>query len=52
MGREATAMEIIGLHGLEAGHLHHTDGAEGVGPALSLEDPEGNNIERKGPPQG
>lgn len=39
-------------HGLEAGPLHHSYGAEGVGPALYLEDPEGNSIELKGPPQG
>ena len=39
-------------HGLEAGPLHHTYGAEGVGPALYLDDPEGNSIELKGPPQG
>ncbi|MCP9929954.1 VOC family protein [Cyanobium sp. AMD-g] len=38
-------------HGLEAGPLHHSYGAEGVGPALYLEDPEGNSIELKGPPQ-
>jgi glyoxylase I family protein len=37
--------------GIEAGPLHHTFGAEGVGPALYLQDPEGNSIELKGPPQ-
>ncbi len=38
--------------GIEAGPLHHTYGAEGVGPALYLEDPEGNSIELKGPGSG
>ncbi len=36
-------------HGLEVGPLHHSYGAEGDGPALYLEDPEGNSIEIKGP---
>ena len=38
-------------HGLPDGPLHHTYGAEGVGPALYLEDPEGNSLELKGPPE-
>jgi catechol 2,3-dioxygenase-like lactoylglutathione lyase family enzyme len=38
-------------HGLQIGPLHHTFGAEGVGPALYLKDPEGNSIELKGPSQ-
>ncbi|MEA5442448.1 VOC family protein [Cyanobium gracile] len=38
-------------HGLQTGPLHHTYGAEGIGPALYLEDPEGNSIELKGPCQ-
>lgn len=45
-------MENLGRHGVVAGPLHHSDGAEGVGPALYLEDPEGNSVERKGLPQG
>lgn len=35
-------------HGIDAGPLHHTYGAAGDGPALYLEDPEGNSIELKG----
>jgi catechol 2,3-dioxygenase-like lactoylglutathione lyase family enzyme len=39
-------------HGIDAGPVHHNYGAEGYGPALYLEDPEGNSVELKGPPQG
>ncbi len=37
---------------IDPGPLHHTYGAEGVGPALYLQDPEGNSIELKGPSAG
>jgi catechol 2,3-dioxygenase-like lactoylglutathione lyase family enzyme len=46
---EAPLRAHLGRQGIEAGPLHHTFGAEGVGPALYLEDPEGNSIEIKGP---
>jgi catechol 2,3-dioxygenase-like lactoylglutathione lyase family enzyme len=36
-------------HGIEAGPLQHNYGAEGHGPSLYLEDPEGNVVELKGP---
>jgi glyoxylase I family protein len=36
-------------HGIEAGELKRRYGAEGTGPSLYLEDPEGNTIELKGP---
>jgi catechol 2,3-dioxygenase-like lactoylglutathione lyase family enzyme len=38
-------------HGIDVGALHHNFGAEGYGPAFYLEDPEGNSVELKGPPQ-
>jgi catechol 2,3-dioxygenase-like lactoylglutathione lyase family enzyme len=38
-------------HGIEVGPVHHNYGAEGEGPAFYLEDPEGNSVELKGPPQ-
>jgi catechol 2,3-dioxygenase-like lactoylglutathione lyase family enzyme len=38
-------------HGIDVGTLHHNFGAEGYGPAFYLEDPEGNSVELKGPPQ-
>ncbi|MEX2629143.1 MAG: VOC family protein [Tistlia sp.] len=37
-------------HGLEPGEVVSRYGAEGEGPSLYLEDPEGNSIELKGPP--
>ncbi len=37
-------------HGMTIGPVHHNYGAEGFGPALYLEDPEGNSVELKGPP--
>lgn len=38
-------------HGIKVGPVHHNYGAEGDGPALYLEDPEGNSVELKGPPK-
>ena len=37
-------------HGVEAGDLETRYGAEGLGPSLYMEDPEGNTVELKGPP--
>jgi catechol 2,3-dioxygenase-like lactoylglutathione lyase family enzyme len=48
---EAALRAHLSRQGIEAGPLHHTYGAEGVGPAIYLEDPEGNSIEIKGPPE-
>ncbi len=39
-------------HGVEAGGLYDNYGAEGNGPSLYLEDPEGNVVELKGAPSG
>lgn len=38
--------------GIEAGALASRYGAEGFGPSLYLDDPEGNVVELKGPPAG
>ncbi|HEX2545051.1 MAG TPA: VOC family protein [Ramlibacter sp.] len=38
-------------HGLEPGAVKPRFGAEGRGPSLYLEDPEGNTVELKGPPE-
>ncbi|KEF41993.1 MAG: lactoylglutathione lyase [Cyanobium sp. CACIAM 14] len=46
---KALRVHFLG-HGIDVGPLHHTFGAEGVGPAFYLEDPEGNSVELKGPP--
>ena len=40
----------LGAHGIEAGDLATRYGAEGVGPSLYIQDPEGNTVELKGPP--
>lgn len=38
-------------HGVEAGDVVRRYGAEGYGPSIYLEDPEGNTVELKGPPE-
>ena len=37
-------------HGVEAGEVASRYGAEGEGPSIYVEDPEGNTVELKGPP--
>jgi catechol 2,3-dioxygenase-like lactoylglutathione lyase family enzyme len=37
-------------HGIEAGEVARRYGAEGSGPSMYLEDPDGNVVELKGPP--
>ncbi len=39
-------------HGIEAGDVVSRYGAEGSGPSLYVDDPDGNTIELKGPPAG
>lgn len=39
----------LARHGIEAGPLKSRYGAEGVGPSIYIEDPEGNVVELKGP---
>ena len=39
-------------HGIEAGELKTRYGADGNGPSLYIEDPDGNTVELKGPPAG
>lgn len=38
-------------HGVEPGEVGRRYGAEGYGPSLYLDDPEGNVVELKGPPE-
>ena len=40
----------LAAHGMEAGPVESRYGAEGEGPSIYLEDPEGNVVELKGPP--
>lgn len=41
----------LAAHGIEAGDTQRRYGAEGYGPSIYLQDPEGNTVELKGPPE-
>ena len=45
----AEIVEHLGAHGI-AGEIVSRYGAEGTGPSIYITDPEGNNLELKGPP--
>ena len=47
---EASLVEHLTRHGVEPGAVSSRYGAEGEGPSMYVEDPEGNTIELKGPP--
>ncbi|XYJ12104.1 VOC family protein [Telluria sp. B2] len=47
---EAAIRAHLAAHGVDAGPLDSRFGAEGDGPSIYLQDPEGNTIELKGPP--
>ena len=47
---EAKIRANLRTHGVEAGELATRYGAEGDGPSLYIQDPEGNTVELKGPP--
>ena len=49
---EAVIRDHLRAHGIEAGPIAARYGAEGEGPSLYLDDPEGNVVELKGPPSG
>lgn len=49
---EEMIRERLARHGVTCGPLGMHYGAEGMGPALYLEDPEGNIVELKGPATG
>jgi len=40
----------LAKHGVQAGEVSQRYGAEGEGPSIYLDDPEGNTLELKGPP--
>ena len=40
----------LAAHGITAGKVEQRYGAEGTGPSLYINDPEGNVVELKGPP--
>ncbi|HSM29122.1 MAG TPA: VOC family protein [Woeseiaceae bacterium] len=47
---EASLAEHLSAHGVEPGRVVTRYGAEGKGPSMYVEDPEGNTVELKGPP--
>lgn len=47
---EAAILARLAAHGVDAGPVESRYGAEGEGPSLYLDDPEGNTIELKGAP--
>jgi len=47
---EAEIRAHLTAHGVDAGAAASRFGAEGTGPSIYIEDPEGNTIELKGPP--
>ncbi len=48
---EALRAHLAG-HGIEMGEVARRYGAEGQGPSIYIEDPDGNTVELKGPPEG
>lgn len=49
---EAALRARFAAHGVALSEVHDNYGAEGRGPSVYLQDPEGNVIELKGPPKG
>ncbi|MFB3151775.1 MAG: VOC family protein [Alphaproteobacteria bacterium] len=49
---EAAIRAHLEAHGIATGELKTRYGAEGNGPSLYIEDPDGNTVELKGPPSG
>ena len=47
---EAAIRRHLEAHGVAAGPVESRYGAEGEGPSIYLQDPEGNTVELKGPP--
>jgi catechol 2,3-dioxygenase-like lactoylglutathione lyase family enzyme len=41
----------LAAHGIEMGEVARRYGAEGQGPSIYIEDPDGNTVELKGPPE-
>jgi glyoxylase I family protein len=47
---EAAIRAHLAGHGVEAGEAVQRYGAEGEGPSIYIQDPDGNTVELKGPP--
>lgn len=48
---ESAIREHLAVHGIGASPTQTRYGAEGSGPSIYLQDPEGNTVELKGPPE-
>lgn len=46
---EATLRAHLAAHGIDAGEVKARYGADGEGPSIYIEDPDGNTVELKGP---
>ncbi|MEN8197320.1 MAG: VOC family protein, partial [Pseudomonadota bacterium] len=46
---EEAIRDHLARHGIDTGPLKSRYGAEGMGPSIYIEDPEGNVVELKGP---
>jgi glyoxylase I family protein len=47
---EVAMLAHLQAHGVAIGEIGRRYGAEGNGPSIYIEDPEGNTVELKGPP--
>lgn len=47
---EARLRSHLAAHGIDAGEVTKRYGANGDGPSIYIEDPDGNTVELKGPP--
>ena len=47
---ETAIRAVLAAHGIPAGPVEPRFGAEGEGPSIYLDDPQGNVVELKGPP--
>ncbi|MEC4672629.1 MAG: VOC family protein [Nitrospirota bacterium] len=48
--QEQAIREHLAQHGVSGSKLETRYGAEGMGPSIYIQDPEGNTVELKGPP--
>jgi glyoxylase I family protein len=48
---EAAIRRHLERHGVAVGEVARRYGAEGLGPSLYIQDPDGNTVELKGPPE-
>ncbi len=46
-----TVVQVLAAHGIDTPEPARRYGAEGFGPSLYIEDPDGNTVELKGPPE-